>query len=110
MEQNNEKEKKTASYIGFAVRSRACTIGCDITVDAIRHGKAKKIPLVVVIASDAADNTVKRAVNACKYYGIECVHTSMTGEQLGKISGKSATSVIGITNENLAKAILSVAN
>lgn len=110
MKQNENAVKKIASYVGFAVRSRACTIGCDITVDAIRHGKMKNVPLVVLIASDASANTVKRTVNACEYYGVEHVCTPMTREQLGRISGKSATSVIGITNENLAKAILSVTN
>ncbi len=107
----NEKENKAgklSSYIGFAVRAGGATVGCDITVEMIRHGKISKVPAVVVISSDASQNTVKRAENACKYYEIPHVRVELTSQQLGKITGKAATSVVGVANKELAKAILSV--
>ncbi len=103
-----EKAKKIASYIGFARKSGTASLGCDITVDLIRRGAPGKMPLVVLISSDAAANTVKRAKNACEYYGVEHITVPFTTEQLGDITGKAACSVIGISNRDLTKAILSV--
>ncbi len=101
-------KKKLASYIGFARKSGTASVGCDITVDLIRRGSVGKTPLVVLISSDAAANTVKRAKNACEYYGVEYITSPYTTEQLGDITGKAACSVIGIANKDLAKAILSL--
>ncbi len=109
MKKVDEKfKKKLASYIGFARKSGTATVGCDITVDLIRRGSPGKMPLVVLISSDAAANTVKRAKNACEYYEVECLSIPYTTEELGMIAGKAACSVIGIANKDLAGAILNL--
>lgn len=101
--------KKLASYIGFAKKSGKITVGCNLTVDGIRSGR--KSPLVAVISSDAAVNTKSRIENCCKYYEVPLVKTDMTSDQLGDlVSSTASVSVVGITDYNLAGAILKYFN
>lgn len=102
--------RKLNSYVGFAKKSGRITVGCNLTVDGIRSG-GRKTPLVAVCASDAAKNTVSRIENCCKYYEVPLVKPPVTSEELGKTVGSLAeVSVVGITDMELAKAILKFFN
>ncbi len=107
---NEAAKKKIASYIGFARKSGGASVGCDITVDLIRRGARGKTPLIVLVSSDAAANTVKRARNTCEYYGVEYMTVPHTTDELGAIVGKASCSVVGIANVSLAKAISALAD
>lgn len=112
MKKDNKQEvlKKLTAYIGFAKKSGRITIGSALTVDGIRSG-GRKTPLVAVCASDASKNTKSRIENSCNYYEVPLVKAPVTCEELGNIVGKgTAVSVVGITDMNLADAILKYFN
>ncbi len=105
-----QAKRKLFSYVGFAKKSGRITVGCNLTVDGIRSG-GRRSPLVAVCASDAAKNTASRIENCCKYYEVPLVKAPVTSEELGKTVGSlSSVSVVGITDMQLARAILSYFN
>ncbi len=97
--------RKLTSYIGFAKKSGKITVGCNLTVDGIRSGR--RSPLVAVVTQDASKNTLSRIENCCKYYEVPLIKAEMTGEELGNlVSSSSTVSVVGVTDVQLASAIL----
>lgn len=110
VDNSTEVVKKMTAYVGFAKKSGRITIGCTLTVDSIRAG-GRKTPLVAICARDASKNTKSRITNSCKYYEVPLVEVPMTSDELGSITGKgTAVSVVGITDMQLAKAVLKYFN
>lgn len=67
----------------------------------IRSNKA----YLVLVASDASDNTKKRIFDKSKYYNIECLEIA-DSNTLSKAVGKIGRMYLAITDENFAKMIL----
>ncbi|WP_018658691.1 L7Ae/L30e/S12e/Gadd45 family ribosomal protein [Allofustis seminis] len=61
-----KNKQKALNLLGLAMRARALTTGSAVVLEAIRSGKAK----LVIIASDASQNTRKQFLNKCEYYKI----------------------------------------
>ena len=90
--------EKILSLLGLAMKAKKLDIGTDRICDEIRrHGyvsedddSKSKIRAVgiVVIASDASENTKKRLCNACSYYGIKCITSHISSEEISKRVGK----------------------
>ncbi len=98
MESN--KAKKVFSYIGLAMKSRNLVSGEFATEKAIQSNQA----LLVVVASDASDNTKKKFTNKCTYYDIP-LYFFGTKQELGKAIGKDPRSSIGLLDSGLANGI-----
>lgn len=95
-------EKKLLSLLGFAARARRLVCGTDQCRDEVRRGK---LPLVIV-ASDASDNTKKRIGDACRYYGCCMCIPPISSLELSNRIGKSANiAVVGVTDMNFVNGI-----
>ena len=70
--------------------------------DAMRKG-GKSAPVTVLEASDTSDNTHKRLVDKCSFYGVELIRLSCDGETLAHAMGKSAAlAAVAITDANMS--------
>ena len=58
------KQNKILSLLGLAMRGRNLVSGEFQTIDAIKSGAA----MLVIIATDASDNTKKLFHNKCSFY------------------------------------------
>lgn len=97
-------ERKLLGLLGLAARARKLVFGTDRVCETAR---AFSYLGVVLIASDASDNTVKRIKNCCKYYGIECRSLQCGMDDLSHAVGKgNNVSAVGVTDENFASAVI----
>jgi len=94
---NNDK---VLSSLGMAMRAGKVMTGDEIVEKAIRAGKAK----LVIIASDASDNTKKKFSDKCNSYDVKLVFTH-NRESLGRAIGKFDRVVIAITDLQFSKLI-----
>ena len=103
------KAKKFGGLLGIAQKAGKVVSGTTLVTDGIRSGAPTKCPLVVFLASDASQNTVKRVENCCKYYEIPCRRVTSTTAELGTYIGKSGTiSAVGILDRGLADALVNL--
>ena len=71
--------------------------------NSIKSGKAK----LVLIASDASENTKKKFVNSAKFYKVDViVDSGLDKESLGKALGKGERSIIAVLDGGFAQKIL----
>lgn len=99
MPEESIKKQKLLTMVGFAMRAGKLVCGTDHICDEIRrHGYPATgepnlpVPLgVVLLAADASENTKKRITNACSYYRIPLIRTTISSEQLAERIGKAAT-------------------
>ena len=61
--------------------------------------------MLVIIATDASDNTKKLFHNKCSFYEIP-IYEYGTKEDLGRAIGKDLRSSLGVCDEGLATAII----
>ncbi|MBO4353409.1 MAG: ribosomal L7Ae/L30e/S12e/Gadd45 family protein [Clostridia bacterium] len=88
--------------IGLGKKAGKIVFGTDAVCDAIREGKM----LLVLIASDASENSKKRITNCASYYKVKTeTPDGLTTATLGTSIGRSPTACIGITDENFVKLI-----
>ncbi|SFB03613.1 Ribosomal protein L7Ae [Acetitomaculum ruminis DSM 5522] len=91
---------KVLNMIGMATRAKK-TISGEFSVEkAVKTGKAK----LVIVATDASDNTKKLFTNKCSYYKIPCLYYS-TKESLGHAIGKDYRASVAILDKNFANSI-----
>ena len=99
-------EQKAYNLIGIAKKAGKVIGGTDMVADRIRE--KRNAVKVVLISSDASENTLKKITNTASFYGVTAIKTNIDKAMLAKITGSSGErSVIGITDEGLAKAIIS---
>lgn len=91
--------KKLQLTLGLARRAGKVLIG-ETLVRAIAKNKIH----LVLIASDASDNSKKMMINKCKYYKTEYV-IILTKEEMSKAISKGIVSSIGINDVNFVKKI-----
>ncbi|MBR5277982.1 MAG: ribosomal L7Ae/L30e/S12e/Gadd45 family protein [Clostridia bacterium] len=93
-------KQNTLGVIGLAARARGISIGSNQVLEAIRGKKAK----LVLIASDASDNTKKNISDKATYYNAKFLVADATAEELGRAVGHSHTAAIAFTDINFVKA------
>lgn len=95
------KDDKVLSLLGLTAKGGNLVSG-EFQVDkSIKEGKAK----LVIVATDASDNTKKDFNDACNYYKVPYMERG-TKDELGHRIGKDYRAVIAVTDEGLAKALL----
>lgn len=94
--------KKVFSYIGLSAKGRNLVSGEFSTENAVKGQNA----YLVIVASDASDNTKKLFRNKTDFYGVPYREFS-TKEELGHILGKKICASIAFIDEGLAKAAVS---
>lgn len=98
-------EQKAYNLIGIAKKAGKVIGGTDMVAEKIREKNAVK---AVFISCDASANSVKRITNTAGFYGVPAMQVNIDKAMLGKITGSAGErSVIGVTDEGLAKAIIS---
>ena len=93
-------KKNTLGVIGLAARARGIVIGTNQVLEAIRGRKAK----LVLVASDASDNTKKTLKDKSSYYSTRLEVIDITTDELGKAVGHRNTASIAFTDFNFVKA------
>lgn len=91
---------KTLGLIGLAKRAGRLVCGESAVKEGVRFGKAR----LVIIASDASDNTQKNISDSCKYYDVN-YYIAYDKDTLGHAVGNSYNAAIAITDEGFAKSI-----
>ena len=84
--------------MGLITKAGKVVSGDESVLDTIRSGKAK----LVLVASDASDNTKKKILDKASFYNTE-VNQSYTSEELSMAIGKSGRMVLGITQKSFLK-------
>ena len=62
------KQNKILSLLGLATRASAVSSGEFMTEKAVKEGRAR----LVIVGTDASDNTKKNFLNMCTYYHVPC--------------------------------------
>lgn len=89
--------------LGLARRAGKTVFGTTLVRDALR---GKKKPFLVLLASDASENSRKRISDSCAFYDAPLALVDLTGEEIGKIIGKGSDVVcVAVTDESMANAI-----
>ncbi|WP_400163017.1 YlxQ family RNA-binding protein [Brevibacillus sp. TJ4] len=91
---------KAAQMLGMAMRARKVVTGEEMVLQAVRNGQAR----LVLLASDASENTAKKMRDKCSYYGVSCVTTS-DRYTLGHAIGKDGRVTVAVTDGKLAESI-----
>lgn len=94
-------EKKVLSYLGLSKRAGKLASGEFQTEEAIKKGKAR----LVIIASDASDNTKKRFENMCSYRHVRMVCLS-DRSTLGSCIGCGERSSMALLDPGLSDAVI----
>lgn len=88
------------SRLGLAMRAGRVISGEEAVLEAIRSGEAK----LVVLASDASENTKKKFRDKCSHYNVMLM-TGGTRFELGAAIGKTERVVLAVTDEGFAALI-----
>ncbi len=99
------KPNKVLAMLGLAMRGRMLVSGEDTCLDAIKTGTCA----LMVVASDASDNTKKLFTDKCSFYEVPITFYG-TKEELGHAIGKEERASIGVVDEGMAKAIIDKMN
>lgn len=91
---------KGLGFIGLARKAGKLAVGADLTVEAVRAGRAR----LVLLAADAAENTRKRVCDKCAHYKAACVETAYTRETLGRAVGAGSLSCAAFLDAGFAEA------
>lgn len=98
------ENNKLISTIGLCRRAGKIIPGSDLVCKELRSGGIS----LVLLASDASENTKKRITDKTTFYGKRLEILPITCAGLGTAIGKkSDVACVGITDENLASAVLS---
>ena len=91
---------KVLSLIGLAMKAGRCISGEMMTENETKAGKAK----LVVVASDASENTKKKFRDMCKFYRVPiCFYGDK--DTLGHAMGKEFRASLAILDKGFADGI-----
>ena len=93
-------QNRALSMLGLAEKARKVVSGEFSVENVFRAYKA----YLVIVATDASDNTKKNFSDMCRYYGCE-LRFYGTKDELGYAIGKQFRASVAVLDENLAKAI-----
>ncbi|WP_407857064.1 L7Ae/L30e/S12e/Gadd45 family ribosomal protein [Enterococcus hailinensis] len=95
-------KQKVLNMLGLAMRAGKLITGEELTINDIRKNKVR----LVIVTTDASENTQKKLLDKSKYYKTTCFVEFTQEEILGAI-GKPRK-VIGILDQGFAKKIMSL--
>ena len=94
------KRDKALSLIGLAMKAGRCKGGEMMTESEVKSGRAR----LVIIASDASDNTKKKFRDMCKFYRVP-IYVYGDKDTLGHAVGKEFRASLVILDEGFADGI-----
>ena len=93
--------QNTLRLVGLALRAGRLEVGEDAAVDACQYKKAR----LLLLASDAAEGTVNRALHAAAECGCVPLETPWSKEELGAALGRKSCAVAAMTDLGMARAV-----
>jgi ribosomal protein L7Ae-like RNA K-turn-binding protein len=93
--------EKIHSYLGFAKRSRSIFSGYNSCMD----GVLRKKVYLLILTKDLTENTTKNLIKLATTYKVP-VRVYGTKESVSLMAGENGRGIFGITNKNLAAAIM----
>lgn len=99
---------KALGLLGLAAKAGRTVVGVSLICQALQRGAKDKTPLLVVTAADCSPNSQKRITDRCTYYRVPTLRLSADCAALALAVGKreAAVAAVGVTDANLAHAIL----
>lgn len=94
------KPDKVLSMLGIAAKAGSVASGEFSTEKAVKDGKA----FLVIVASDASENTQKMFRNMTDFYQVP-MYVYSDKETLGHFIGKEFRASLAVKNEGLARSI-----
>ena len=97
---NSPSRDKLRGMIGLAMRAGRLIPGTEQVTVALRsRGRV----CLVLLSEGASENTVKKVVGKCEYYGVQLRRTKVSAAELGDWIGKSyGPMCVGITDAGFA--------
>lgn len=92
--------KKIFSLLGIGNKARYVASGEFSTEKSVKEGKAK----LVIVASDASENTKKMFTNMCTFYDVP-IYFFGEKTELGHAIGKEFRASLSVNNGGMASAI-----
>lgn len=89
-------EEKMRNLMGLAMRAGMLISGEEMTIKAIQHKEAR----LVLVATDASNNTREKMKNKCQFYSIPFT-SDFTAEEISQAIGKSR-SICAFTDKGFA--------
>ncbi len=96
--------RRVLGLLGLGLRGRLAVAGVDRVRDAAKRG----ILRVAVVAEDASHNAREKVDGLLIAKAIKVILVPSASE-LGEVAGRDATTIIGVTDAQLAKGILAAA-
>lgn len=93
---------KVLNFLGLCKRAGSLVTGEDGALGAARSGEAR----LVMLASDAAENTSKKAGFYAETCGVILVRLPYDKDTLGDMLGRRVCAVMAITDKNFARSFL----
>ena len=93
-------ERKLLRLVGLGVRGRLAVVGVNQVRDAALRGKLA----LVVVAPDASENSLDKVVPLLRARHVRMIE-GPTAAELGAAVGREATTVVGVTDGQLARGI-----
>ena len=91
---------KILGLLGISAKAGKIVSGTDVVVENIEKNKVK----LVIVATDSSDRTIKNFKYSCEKYNVP-IYIYGTIDENSKAIGKENRAVIGILDENLARAL-----
>lgn len=92
---------KALQLLSLAQRAGKVVSGEFKTEEAVKLGQA----MLVILASDASDNTKKKFTNMCDFYEVP-IRIYSNKDELGHFIGKEFRASVAVTDEGLANKII----
>ncbi len=96
-------KRKVFGLLGLGLRGRLAVVGVQQVRDAAKRGKLK----VALVASDASKNSLDKITGLLAARGVPVID-SFSAAELGKVAGREAVAVVGVTDAGLAEGIKEV--
>lgn len=93
-------QDKQLNLLGLALRAGRLITGEELTIKAIQRKEAK----LVIVASDASDNTREKLINKCLYYNVP-IDITFTADAISTAIGKSR-SICAFTEKGFSNSYL----
>ncbi|MCM1179595.1 MAG: ribosomal L7Ae/L30e/S12e/Gadd45 family protein [Clostridium sp.] len=95
------KQNKALSMLSIATKAGKTVTGEFSTEKAVKEGRA----YLVVVASDASDNTKKKFNNMCDYYHVT-IKLFSDKVSIGNACGKEFRASLAVIDKGLAEAVI----
>lgn len=94
---------KLLSMIGLAYKAGKIKFGAEGVIESIR-GRYK--PGLVLLASDASPNSVKKVTDGCTFHKVPLMTAYVTKQEIGHVlKGRSDVACVAVTDVGFASAI-----